>query len=93
MFHININRAHNLTAEQAREVVETLADQLTDRYEGHSHWQDDSLHFERPGIAGQINVVPGMARVSAQLGFLLAPLKHRLEEAIHQYLDEGFDAL
>jgi putative polyhydroxyalkanoate system protein len=90
MSHIKINRPHDLTIDRAREIVEILATRLTDRYECHTHWQDDSLHFERSGIAGQIDVEPGMVRVSAQLGFLIAPLKHRLEEEIHRYLDEGF---
>ena len=57
------------------------------------HWQDDSLHFERSGIAGQIDVEPGIVRVSVRLGFLLVSLKHRLVQEIHRYLEEGFDAL
>ncbi len=90
MFHININRAHNLTVDHSREVVETLADQLTERYECHTHWEEGSLHFERSGIAGQIDFEPGRVRISARLGFLLVPLKHRLEQEIHRYLDERF---
>jgi putative polyhydroxyalkanoate system protein len=90
MSHITINREHGLTVDQAKQVVETLATQLTDRYECHTHWQDDSLHFERSGIAGQIDVEPGAVRVSVRLGFLLVPLKHRLEQEIHRYLEEGF---
>jgi putative polyhydroxyalkanoate system protein len=90
MSHIRINRDHSLTIDRAREIVDALATQLTDRYECHTRWQDDSLHFERSGIAGQIDVEPGIVRISARLGFLLAPLKHRLEQEIHRYLDEGF---
>jgi len=90
MSHIKINRDHRLTMDRAREIVDALATQLTDRYECHARWQDDSLYFERSGIAGQIDVEPGMVRISARLGFLLAPLKYRLEQEIHRYLDEGF---
>ncbi len=90
MFHINVNRTHNLTFDRSREVVETLVSQLTERYECHARWQDGSLYFERSGIAGQIDFEPGMVRISARLGFLLVPLKHRLEQEIHRYLDEGF---
>jgi putative polyhydroxyalkanoate system protein len=70
--------------------METLVDQLTDRYECQTHWDDGSLRFERSGIAGQIDFEPGTVRISVQLGFLLVPLKHRLEQEIHRYLDEGF---
>jgi len=88
--HIVIHRDHSLTLDQAREATETIASQLADRYEVSHHWQDDSLHFERSGVSGQIDLEPGAIQVNVRLGFLLAPLKHRLEQEIQRELDEGF---
>jgi putative polyhydroxyalkanoate system protein len=90
MSHIVINRSHPLTLDQSRQAAETLAAQLADHYNIHCHWQGDSLHFERSGVNGQIALEPGQVRINARLGFLLVPLKHRLEQEIHRYLDDLF---
>ena len=90
MSHIVINRSHPLTLDQSRRAAETLAAQLADHYDIHCHWQGDALHFERSGVSGHIALEPGTVRISARLGFLLVPLKQRLEQEIHRYLDEMF---
>lgn len=90
MSHIAIHRSHELTLDRARQAAETLAEQLADRYELGYHWQGDSLHFERSGVGGHIDLEPGMIRINARLGFLLAPFKHKLEQEIHRQLDEIF---
>ena len=72
------------------QAAETLATQLAEHYDIHYHWQGDALHFERSGVSGHIALEPGKVRVNARLGFLLVPLKHRLEQEIHRYLDDMF---
>lgn len=90
MSHIMINRSHLLTLDQARQAAETLAAQLADHYHIRYHWQGDSLHFERSGVSGYIVLEPDQVRINARVGFLLLPLKHRLEQEIHRYLDDVF---
>lgn len=90
MSHIIIHRSHELTLDQAHRAAETIADQLAARYELTHHWQGDSLHFERSGVSGHIDLEPGELRIDVRLGFLLVPLKHRLEQEIHRQLDELF---
>ncbi|HPF59255.1 MAG TPA: polyhydroxyalkanoic acid system family protein [Candidatus Competibacteraceae bacterium] len=90
MSHIAIHRDHSLTLDQARKAAETIALQLADRYAVNHYWQDDSLYFERSGVSGQIDLEPGTIQVNVRLGFLLAPLKYRLEQEIHRELNEGF---
>lgn len=90
MSHIVIHHPHDLTLDQARQAAETLAEQLAIRHEIGYHWQGDSLHFERSGVGGHIDLEPGMIRINARLGFLLAPFKHKLEQEIHRQLDEIF---
>ncbi len=88
MSHIAIERSHLLTPDQARQAAETLAEQLADRFEISYHWEGDSLHFERSGVAGHIDLEPGTVHINARLGFLLAPFKYQLEQEIHQALDK-----
>lgn len=88
MSHIVIHRNHALTLDQARIAAEALADQLAERYDISHHWQANSLHFERSGVSGQIDLEPGLIRVSVRLGFLLVSLKSRLEPEIDRQLDE-----
>ncbi len=90
MSHIVIQRAHSFTLDEARHAAENLAVQLAERYDLSYHWQDDTLHFERSGVGGQIELEPGTLRINVRLGFLLATLKYKLEQEIHGYLDELF---
>jgi len=90
MSHIAIHRAHDLALDQARHATESLAEQLADRYDIGYRWEGDSLYFERSGVGGQIDLEPGMVRISVRLGFLLAPFKHKLEHEIHRQLDDIF---
>ena len=92
MSHIAIHRSHELTLDQAHQAAETLAEQLAEHYEIRYHWQGDSLHFERSGVCGHIDLEPGVVCITARLGFLLVPFKHKLEQEIHRQLDEFFQS-
>jgi len=92
MSHIVIHRDHELTLDQARAAAEALAGQLAERYDISYHWQENSLHFERSGVSGQIDLEPGVIRVSVRLGFLLVSLKSRLEQEIDRQLTEMLSA-
>ncbi len=88
MSHIIIHRTHLLSSAQARQAAEQMATQLADRFDIQYHWRGDSLHFARSGVSGQIDLEPGQLHIHARLGFLLVPLKPRLEQEIHRYLDQ-----
>jgi putative polyhydroxyalkanoate system protein len=93
MLDIAIERSHPLTPQQARQAAETFAEHLANRHEISYRWEGDSLHFQRSGIDGQIELVPGSIRVNVRLGWLLTPFKQRLEQEIHRHLDEIFPLL
>mgnify|MGYP003615640849 CR=1 FL=1 len=90
MSHIAIRHSHSLTVAQARQAAEALAAQLADRYAVRTYWEEDTLHFERLGINGQLLLEPGQIVLDAHLGFLFAPLQLRLEQEIYRHLDEIF---
>jgi putative polyhydroxyalkanoate system protein len=91
MSHINIRRKHNLSLAKARTLAETVAADLDERFSLDYYWDGDTLHFERSGVNGRMEIEAQEIRVDVRLGFLLLPLKPRFEQAIHRYMDELTD--
>ena len=48
------------------------------------------IHFERPGVHGQILVQDSELRIQASLGWMLMMLKEPIEREIVRYLQEHF---
>lgn len=90
MSQIDINHAHTMAPERAREAVQELADKLTERFGVTCHWEGDILHFDRSGIEGRIAVLPSQLRVTAELGFLFAAMKGPIESELRRVLDKRF---
>ncbi len=90
MASISIRHPHHLDPTQARARVNTIADALAGKYGVRCHWQDNCLHFERSGIAGQIRVDDNRVDVSAELGLALRPLRGKLQTEVTRMLMEKF---
>ena len=87
MAMIDIERAHNLGLAGIRELMEHFAAGLHERYGLERHWQGDVLQLSGSGVSGAITVTARAVRVTAELGFLLRPLRGRIEQDIHARLD------
>jgi putative polyhydroxyalkanoate system protein len=87
---IDIRRPHGLSHDQAHAVIDQVAARMRQKFEVKTHWQDDILAFERPGIHGKIAIGPSEIHVTAQLGMLFSPLKGMIEQEIRRKLDEHF---
>lgn len=87
---IDIRRPHNLPMAQARAVVDQVATRMREKFDMQSQWQDDTLRFSRSGVKGSIVVAPTLIHVTAELGFMLTPLKGMVEQEIRRKLDEHF---
>lgn len=87
---IDIRKPHNKPLSEARQIADDLARDLADKFSIHYQWNDDTIHFERFGVDGQISVDEQAVHVRARLGFLLSYLQSRVEDEIHRYLDEHF---
>lgn len=90
MSRIDIRHDHDLPHARARKAVQEVANKLAERFEFHSHWEGDVLHFNRGGVEGAIELLPKQLRVTAHLGFLMSAFKGRIEEEIRRVLDERF---
>lgn len=87
MARIQLRRRHTLGLDGARAQVEHLRAALERDLRAESHWEDDELHFHRPGASGRVAVGPDFIALDLRLGLLLAPLKSGIEQAVHQRLD------
>jgi putative polyhydroxyalkanoate system protein len=81
---------HSMPAEEAQKAADELAGDLAEKFEIHYGWEGDHIHFERPGVNGQITVRENEIRIRARLGLMLIFLKPVIEEEITQYLENHF---
>jgi putative polyhydroxyalkanoate system protein len=87
---IDIGARHALDHEQAQQAAETLAQDLSAKFDIDYGWDGDHIHFERPGVHGQIQVDAKDIHITAHLGFMLMMLKAPIEQEIIRYLKDHF---
>ncbi len=90
MSNIDIHAHHTMTREEAQEAAESLSRDLAEKFDIEYGWDGDVIHFERPGVQGQIAVTGDDIHVKAYLGFMLALLKTPIEQEVTRYLREHF---
>ncbi len=90
MSTIDIHAHHNLSHEDALNAADELSIALAEKFGIDYGWEDEVIHFERPGVHGQILVQETELRIQATLGFLLMMLKGPIEQEIVRYLKEHF---
>jgi len=92
MATIKIRRAHALSPARLRDAADKIAAKLNEAFDMEFQWEEDVLRFQRPGVHGQLTVRQREVLIDAQLGLVLALMQSRIEVAIHENLDQIFDA-
>jgi len=87
---IDIHAFHKLSHEEALNAANELSIDLSEKFGIDYGWEDEVIHFERPGVHGQILVQDSELRIQAKLGFMLMMLKGPIEQEIVRYLEEHF---
>lgn len=87
---IDIHAFHKLNHEDALNAADELSIDLAEKFGIDYGWEDEVIHFERPGVSGQILVQDGELRIQANLGIMLMMLKGPIEQEIRRYLAEHF---
>jgi putative polyhydroxyalkanoate system protein len=90
MSEIVVRRGHDLGLARAKRLAGTMARRLREDYGGTYAWTGDRLQFERTGVSGRITVTPDAFEVCVEIGFLLSPLRGRIEREIRVFCDEQF---
>jgi putative polyhydroxyalkanoate system protein len=91
MSRINICAQHGMDHAHAQQAANDLAGDLADKFSIDYGWDEDAIHFERPGVHGMITVADSQIRIEAELGIFLALLKSQIEEEIVAYLQSHFN--
>jgi len=84
---IDIKRAHDLGLAAARAAADRMADDLRRKFGLSGDWRGNTLHFERPGITGKLEVAEAAVHITATLGFLMKAMKPSIEKAVMGELD------
>lgn len=91
MSEIIIVRIHKLSLKNARLAAEHVAVDLKNKFDLTCMWDEDGvLHFERPGVNGQLSLAKHEVSVKVSLGMFYLPFRAVLESEIHQYFDKRF---
>lgn len=85
---IDIHRTHTMDKQHAREAAETLAADLSRRFDVNYAWEGDVMKFKRSGVQGQLTINHGDLHVYLELGLLLRPMKGRIAQEIESQLDQ-----
>jgi putative polyhydroxyalkanoate system protein len=90
MSYIDIHAHHAMSREDAQQAADDLSRDLAEKFSIEYGWDGDVIHFERPGVHGQISVTDSDIHIQAQLGIMLVLLKGPIENEIVSYLREHF---
>ena len=90
MSTIDIHAYHTLSHEEALNAADELSIDLAEKFGIDYGWDEEAIHFERPGVSGQILVQETELRIQADLGFMLMMLKSPIEQEIMRYLKQHF---
>lgn len=90
MSTIDIHAFHKLSHEDALNAADELSIDLAEKFGIDYGWDEEVIHFERPGVSGQIQVKETELRIQADLGFMLMMLKSPIEQEIIRYLKKHF---
>lgn len=90
MSEISIRRTHTLKPAQAKRAAQHMARELEQAFELEHEWRGNALHFHRSGVEGRLNLEPYAVHIEVRLGFLLAMVKPKIEQHIHENLDRIF---
>jgi putative polyhydroxyalkanoate system protein len=90
MSHIDIHAYHTMDHAHARKAADELSQDLADKFDIQYRWDGDVIHFERPGVQGQIEVAEQEILIRAKLGLMLALLRGPIEAEVCRYLKDEF---
>lgn len=88
MADIRIARAHGLPLSRAKAAAQAAAEDLSREYTLRSYWQGDTLHFQRSGVRGWIEVSHSQIALEIELGILLKGFRASIEKSVGQRLEE-----
>ena len=84
---IQVSRQHHLSPEEVKKIAEEMVVGLAQEFGVKYHWESETVKFKGAGAKGHMTLLPGQVDLRMELGFLLKPLKSKIEGAISRRLD------
>lgn len=85
---ISISRPHSLAPAVLKQRITDLGEKLQSKYQAKTAWKDDkTMDVKGPGVEGKLTIANDKIDVNLDLGFLLSPMKGKIEEALTKELD------
>ncbi|MGK0500400.1 MAG: putative polyhydroxyalkanoate system protein [Oceanicoccus sp.] len=90
MARIDIKHPFTVPAEQLREQLAEMIDELAHKYSLNYRWDtQDCLSFSRSGSKGQINIEGQQLSFSMSMGLMMSTFKSVIEKDVRKYLVEN----
>ena len=88
---LEITQSHKVTAAEAKQKLDGLSKDLSEKYGLSSKWVSDTeAKVERTGATGSIKIEPTQVKVNLDLSFALTPIKSTVEAKIQNELKKLF---
>jgi len=85
---MRIRREHDMSREEARSLVEEIADRLNQNLRLQREWDGYDLRVRGSGVNGKISVAIDFIEVDVKLGFALMMLEPTIRREIESTMDE-----
>ena len=90
MATIEISRNHSLSAEDVKNRAHEAATRIEQKYGAKATWNGDVCDIKGPGVTATLTVGASDVRIAVDLGFLLRPMKGKIQERIERELERSF---
>ena len=85
---ISISRNHSLSPAVLKQRIVDLGEKLQAKYQAKTSWEGEkTMNVKGPGVEGKLSISDTKVDVNLDLGFLLSPMKGKIEEALTKELD------
>jgi putative polyhydroxyalkanoate system protein len=88
MADVKLTRQHGMSLAQAKKVAQKAADDMAKEYDVESQWDGDTLHFQRSGVKGFLEVDATTMNVEVTLGFLFKPFAAKFRDTMSANFDK-----
>lgn len=78
-----------MSQADARKAVERVAADIKAKHEMTCQWAGNTLEFHRLGARGELVIDDENVSIDVHLAMLLAPMRHRIQNAMERQLDRA----
>ncbi|WP_297843866.1 polyhydroxyalkanoic acid system family protein [Pseudomonas sp.] len=89
MARINVERAHDLGRDAAKQKAETLVQKLAEKYSLEPKWSGDTVKLAGSGVSGTVSVSDALIKVEVEVGFLMSAFSGTIKSEIEKALDKA----